>query len=394
MNWLNNCAMVNAGASDMPQMMPHQDVSKLFTLAHDGSEDGRAALVTALIQLFDRDDVAMSAHEQTLLNDIVGDLIAEADLAVRQKLAEELAPSQLLPRRLALSLASDRIEVARPILSRSPVLTDSDLVSLIHSLGTQYARAVAEREIINEAVVEALVVTGDIEIMQTVAENLGAKISPKAMAALVNAARFADTISQGLFARPDLPTEAAAQLYWWVAPALRRVALQRFGVAVTPSNTSLEQTVADLLKRYSLEKNNDTVMTHAADWLFERDLTDHKCLTQILRAGHYRLFSMMLSRMVELPLDLIHIIITEMGGRSLSVICRTLQMDKSQFVSIFLLSRGARGGEQVVQPRELNNALIAFDRVNPEIALQLIDSWRVDPSYLLKHSETASQQLH
>ena len=115
----------------------------------------------------------------------------------------------------------------------------------------------------------------------------------------------------------------------------------------------------------------------------QRDIKSPKCLVQILRLGHFRLFSIMLGRVTGLSLELADIIVREMGGRSLAVACRALGMEKAQFVSVFLLSRGARADEQIVPPRELNNALLAFDRLNQPVAQQLIETWQRDPSYLL-----------
>lgn len=362
---------------------------KLLTLAHDRSEQGRSNLVSELVTLFDRKDIALGQREQILINEIVEGLISNAQLNVRQQLAEKLAPSRTTPRKLLLSLAGDSIEVARPILTQSPVLTDSDLVTLVVTQGVDHARAIALRAEIGEALVDALVVTGDLEVMQNVAENLGAKISPKAMQALVNAARFAERLSRPLLERPELTPETASQLYWWIAPELRRMAVKRFGVAVGQGSQTLEQTVDDLLSRYDLEKGQDQTMIQVAEWLIERDIKNTKTLVQVLRLGHFRLFNIMLGRLTELPLTTTDRIVTELGGRSLAVVCKAMNMEKPQFVSIFLLSRGARGGEQIVHPRELNSALAAFDRLTQPVAQQLVDSWRKDPSYLFRSEESS-----
>jgi len=382
-----NQMTIEAEANAMSPIMPQQAIGRLMTLARDSSEDGRTRLVTELATLCDRSDVDLNSREQIMLNDIVDELVSSAQPVVRQKLAEYLAPSASAPRRLIMTLAGDQIEVSRPILSKSPILTDSDLVTLVVTQGIDHARAIAIRASIGEAVVDALVVTGDITVMQSVAENMGAKISPKAMTALVNAARFAERLCQPVLDRPEMTVEKAAQLYWWIAPEMRRAALQRFGVAVGQAEVSLEQTIDDLLTRYELDKNEDHVMQQVADWLMERDIKSAKTLAHILRLGHFRLFSIVLSRLIDLPLNLTDIVITEMGGRSLAVVCRALAMEKPNFVSIFLLSRGARGGEQIVHPRELNNALLAFDRLNPTVAEQLLTTWRQDPSYLLDRAK-------
>ncbi|MEJ0062811.1 MAG: DUF2336 domain-containing protein [Alphaproteobacteria bacterium] len=368
-------------------MMSQQAINKLLTLAHDRSEHGRGNLVTELATLFERSDVILGVREQSLVNDIVDELISNAQITARQQLAEMLAPKTTTPRRLVLALASDRIEVARPILMHSPIFTDSDLMSLVATQGVEHSRAIALREEIGEALADALIVTGDLEVMQNVAENLGAKISPKTMTVLTNAARFAEKLCRPLLQRPEMTPESASKLYWWTSQDMRRFALQRFGVTVGQIDQTLEQTVDDLLARYENEKNNEQVMAYVADWLIERDLNTPKILVQVLRLGHFRLFNVLLARLIDLPVALTDVIVAEMGGRSLAAACRGTNMEKPQFVSIFLLSRAARRDEQVVHPRELNHALLAFDRLNPVVARQLLDTWRRDPSYLIDRAQ-------
>ncbi|MGB4102326.1 MAG: DUF2336 domain-containing protein [Alphaproteobacteria bacterium] len=367
-------------------MMSQQAVTRLLALAHDRSEQGRGALVTELATLFDQAEISLSQREQTLVNEIVDGLISGAQVSLRQLLADKLAPSATAPRKLLMTLANDRIEVARPILTQSVVLTDSDLVTLVVTQGVEHARAVALRAEIGEALVDALVVTGDLTVMQSIAENMGAKISPKAMNALAGAARFAEQLCQPVLGRPELNPETAAKLYWWVAPELRRFAIKRFGVAVGQADQALEQTVDDLLSRYEMEKNEDQIMAQVADWLVVRDLNTAKTLVQVLRLGHFRLFNILLGRLINLGLDLVDMIVVETGGRSLAVACRAIGVEKPQFVSLFLLSQGGRGGAQIVHPRELNQALSAFDRLTPPVARQLLDNWRRDPSYLLNRA--------
>ncbi len=366
--------------------MSQQAVTRLLALAHDRSEQGRGALVTELATLFDQAEISLSQREQTLVNEIVDGLISGAQVSLRQLLADKLAPSATAPRKLLMTLANDRIEVARPILTQSVVLTDSDLVTLVVTQGVEHARAVALRAEIGEALVDALVVTGDLTVMQSIAENMGAKISPKAMNALAGAARFAEHLCQPVLGRPELNPETAAKLYWWVAPELRRFAIKRFGVAVGQADQALEQTVDDLLSRYEMEKNEDQIMAQVADWLVVRDLNTAKTLVQVLRLGHFRLFNILLGRLINLGLDLVDMIVVETGGRSLAVACRAIGVEKPQFVSLFLLSQGGRGGAQIVHPRELNQALSAFDRLTPPVARQLLDNWRRDPSYLLNRA--------
>jgi hypothetical protein len=102
-------------------------------------------------------------------------------------------------------------------------------------------------------------------------------------------------------------------------------------------------------------------------------------LIQTLRLGQIDLFKALFGRIAGLAPETIHQLIAESGGEALTLACRALRIDKGHFASIFLLSRAARPGEQIVDPRELSRVMALFDRVTPETALPILQGWRQNP---------------
>ena len=49
---------------------------------------------------------------------------------------------------------------------------------------------------------------------------------------------------------------------------------------------------------------------------------------------------------------------------------------KSDFATLFLLTRAAARGEQVVDPRVLSRVLQFYDRVTPAFAASMLKGWR------------------
>ena len=133
-------------------------------------------------------------------------------------------------------------------------------------------------------------------------------------------------------------------------------------------------------------------MSQVVDWMEARQAITPQILPQVLRMGHFRVFNMLLARLAGVSLSLIDMIMSEIGGRGLAAICRGIGIDKAGFVSLFLLSRSGRAGDQVVHPRELSNALTAFDRLTPSVAKDLLHNWNINPEYFAKHREEAAQE--
>jgi hypothetical protein len=70
---------------------------------------------------------------------------------VRQKVAERLSSLKSAPHELTKLLANDAIEIARPILHHSPVLTDTDLIEIVKALTADHRLAIAMRPQVSAA---------------------------------------------------------------------------------------------------------------------------------------------------------------------------------------------------------------------------------------------------
>lgn len=356
----------------------------MHVLAHKRTDEARLQLAAMLADIFMAQDVTLSLREEEMVNELLDHLLNSQSATVRRALLNKFVNVARMPRKIAREAANDDdLSVARDVLINCENLTDEDLIEVIHVKGATHAEAVAQRRKINEAVADALITTGDLKVMQIVAENLGARLSSKAINALARSARFTAELRRPIMQRPELTPDVAINLYWWVSQELRRAVLKQFNIPAAQINAALAATIEDLLTQHKMEKNDDHVMHQIADWLAERQAISVRILPQILRLGHFRLFNILLSRLSHLNVPLIDLIVNETGGRGLAVVCRAIGIDKNDFVSIFLISRGARPGEQIVHPRELSFALAAFDRMTTNLAQDLLMMWKKDPSYLL-----------
>lgn len=367
----------------------HQHLPVLLELAHDRSEAGRLSLAEKLADIFLNQSAALTAREETLVNELIEELVHNENACVREALLARFESAVNAPRPLALRIIGGPIEIARPVLVANENLEDDDLVTLVRTKGARHAAVIAERKHVSEAVADALVMTGDLRIMQIVAENMGAKLSAGALDAMVEAARLAAMLQKPLLSRPELGPDAALKLYWWVARDLRRATLERFGFGPGKLDAYLKKAIEEKLDAHLLQKDDVAAMETLADWLAERDALDIHLLPQLLRAGHYALFKLLLARLGKIESALVDLMTCAAGSRYLALLCRAVGMDKGSFVSIFLMSRGGRADEQIVHPHELTEALAAYDRIDVPTAQAMIDLWRVNPDDLRGRIEAA-----
>src|SRR5882757_1135944 len=158
-------------------------------------------------------------------------LIERMDAATLVPLSQALSTTDLAPgetiRRLAFH---DNALVAGPVLRNSNRLSDKDLVEIAKTHSQQHMLAISGRKCLNEALTDALMRRGDVNVSNALAKNAGAKFSECGYATLVGRAERDESLAEKLGLRLDLPGNLLRELLSKVAD----VVLARFLTAPRP----------------------------------------------------------------------------------------------------------------------------------------------------------------
>ncbi|KAA0124744.1 DUF2336 domain-containing protein [Methylobacterium sp. P1-11] len=193
-------------------------IREFLAWTQNASAEGRAEATAALARTYLYgdlgDDAAWEAKTALLA------LLDDPSPLVRRALAETCAASARTPRPLVVALSCDVPEVARPVLARSPVLTDADLVDAA-ALGDEATRAViAARHHLSHAVAGALAEIGETDTLVVLAANPTAKITAGRMLRMIERRGDEAALREAFLARADLPPEVRHALGIAVARAL------------------------------------------------------------------------------------------------------------------------------------------------------------------------------
>jgi uncharacterized protein (DUF2336 family) len=365
-----------AGENDSPE--------SLLKLAQDRSLQGRRSLATAMSDLFAERESLLSEREHALMTDILNKLVSEFETELRQELAERLSDSKSAPRNLVRALANDEIVVARPILLKSGVLQDPELIEIIHHRTLEHQLAIAMRTSVSEIVSDALVETGNTDVIKTLLQNANAKITEATMAYLVEEARRVDSYQEPLVRRQDLDPTLVRQMYWLVSAALRAHLLESFDIDASDLDDQLERVVWTLSTAAKAEGGEPAASPAAtlAERLDEDDAATPELLIQVLRQGEVALFESLFGRLSGLAAPRLQRVIYEPSGRDLAIACRALEFEKSNFSLIYLLVRRARPGYETVPPRVASRLIKFFVRIEAPAAQRVLRQWQRDPNYL------------
>ncbi|MEX1147822.1 MAG: DUF2336 domain-containing protein, partial [Sphingomonadales bacterium] len=197
-------------------------VSELMRLAEDKSDQARQRLVEHMADLFLSNEGRLTEHQRALMGDILTKLVGEMETVVRKELAARFAGNEDISPDLVRVLANDRIEIARPVLERSGVLRDTDLIEIVHNRSEEHRLCIAMRQKVSEDVSDAIVESGGVDVIEALLRNQDAELSKRAMEYLVAESRRVDRFQEPLLTRHDLPATLAHRMFWWVSAALRK----------------------------------------------------------------------------------------------------------------------------------------------------------------------------
>src|SRR5690348_15301952 len=133
------------------------DMGRLAQLAanpHQGAS--REEIYLAVASLYRIQGQGLNSRERDLMREILRRLTRDVEMAIRIALAQRLAADANAPHDLILLLTDDSIEVARPLIINSPLLTEADALKLASGASVPHIEAVAGRPNIGVSVTDAL----------------------------------------------------------------------------------------------------------------------------------------------------------------------------------------------------------------------------------------------
>lgn len=194
-------------------MLNALSLSGLEDLASGGESPRRSAILAALTNQYLDLEPRLSDRHIELYDNVFRLLVSGIELQARLALAEKLAPMKRAPRETVRALAHDaQAVVATPVLQRSPVLDENDLLSVARSRGEGHRAALAARPEIGARVTDVLLEANEQAVTVALVCNGSAKLSKDGAATLADIARSNMVVAQALAARLRMPAMAVTQL--------------------------------------------------------------------------------------------------------------------------------------------------------------------------------------
>ncbi|TCS61203.1 DUF2336 domain-containing protein [Varunaivibrio sulfuroxidans] len=355
------------------------EFERLIELAYDKSVKGRSELVSVLGKIFDDGGYPLSEQERALVFAILENIISDVEISVRQQLSERLAERDDVPHTLVSWLANDDIKVAFPVLCRSGLLNDMDLIDVVRARTQEHQLAITLRTELSEEVSSALVHTRNEPVIVSLLNNQNARIAKATLEFLTEESRRIDSFHRPLLLRKELEPRLAIRLFMLVSVALRQYILDHFEIGPEIVNDLLRQMAIDEVSRPSAPPTGKENLVSVLEE--EKELTTDLFICA-LEEGEVALFSGIFSRLTGLKNSLSLQILLDPVGEGLAVACRALDFGEAVFTTIFALVKRHQKGNAQGMINTLPKILKFYRAMSPAAANEVVNKWKKNVSYL------------
>jgi uncharacterized protein (DUF2336 family) len=356
--------------------------------AHDMSDMGRLAqlamnpqggasreeIYLAVASLYRIQGAGLNERERGLMREILRRLTLDVEMAIRIALAQRLADDTTAPHDLILLLVDDRIEVARPLILNSPLLTETDVLTLIASADAAHQAAVAARPHIGVPVTDALTRSDNESVLMALVRNATAKISDSGYRTLVEKSRALTGLQEPLVHRSDLPPQLATSMCDWVSDALKGFITTNYRMAPKNVQTALNEAT----RMVKIPAPSKEAPAESAQKLIDKLAASGQLKTgflmRVLSQGQLDLFDLAFSRLLDIDVASFRIVFYKDSARIVALACRGVGIDRAVFATVFNLSRQARGLPASLGPADFEIVDSVFSGTTRQTALDELRS--------------------
>jgi len=331
------------------------DVVATLALARSSAPHDRERLLIAIAELCRSDAECARPEIQGLLRSLFLDLVSSAEQAIRLRLSKILADVAWAPHDLITLLARDQIEIARPVLAKSPVLTDGDLIRLLLEASVEHRIEVARRPALGADVVTAIVDQAEPDVVTALANNTTAQVTDHNLSRMVDLSERVASLRAPMARHPGLNLELASLLYGWVGEALRHAIIARFPLDTLDLQRAVTDSVHDVRSDLGFSLGDDAA---DKDRGLDRAAMERRVVAKLEAAGQLRpgvlvralnegklgLFMTALAALAGVSTEDVRSAIDADQPDTLLVICTLSGIDKGAFPSLLSMVRRLNGG--------------------------------------------------
>jgi uncharacterized protein (DUF2336 family) len=208
------------------------------------------------------------------------------------------------------------------VLQFSEVLTDEDLIEIVRTHGAAKQIAVASRPTVSEGVADALVDTGNEEVVTTLVGNEGAQIGEPSLQKVLDNFGENEKLSDLMAKRPTLPVRVTERLVSLVTDTMRAHIIDNHELAPDQVSDLILQTREKATLGILSDKSDDLSVRELVVQLFRAGRLTPTIVLRALCMGDMRFFEASIAVLSKVPLTNVRVLLHDDGDLGLGSILR------------------------------------------------------------------------
>lgn len=255
-------------------------LEELQSLSGTKSSDSRRQLLHRITDLFEVTADQQDGNHKEAFDDIMDRLASELEQSVRAEFAERLADMDYAPQKVTHKFALEEIQIARPILQRSKILSDEFLVKIAQTQSQDHLLAISNRENIATNVTDILVERGNSDVLVKVTSNKGAKFSRGSFERLSKKADGNNDLNNLLKDRTDTPDDLLKIIKQRVSKKIKNEAKDA-GIAIT--DQEIDKTVHEKSLGMKMTDAERQAAFQEIEYLHKRKQLDERVIIHYMK---------------------------------------------------------------------------------------------------------------
>lgn len=348
-------------------------IPELEAALRRGSPAKHAQTLRGVTDLFLENASGYSDEHVDLFDEVLNRLVVEVETKALAELAGRIASLPNAPLQVVRRLALDAdIAVAGPVLSQSARLAEADLVEIAKTMGQAHLLAISGRPRIGAAVTDVLVGRGDGDVVRTVADNPGARLSDAGFSALVHRALADDVLAQALGQRRDIPRRLFRKLLIEATEIVR----QRLLASARPeTRDEIQRILANVSAQIAAEvvPASDYAQAQRTVLAMRRDgVLDEEALATFAASGRHEEAVAALSMLCAVPIDVVDRLLDGDRPDPVLILCKARGFAWS---TARVIVQAPRRGRRI-STQALDSALANFERLSATTAQRVLRFWQ------------------
>ena len=302
-----------------------------------------------------------SDDEIWTFGEVIGRLANEIEIAARAQLARRLARFEQAPVNIIRKLAfDDCIEVAGPVLRESERLDSETLAANASTKSQPHLLAISERKSLTETVTDVLVARGNWDVVTSLANNDGARLSDFGFLHMIKRAEGDSILAEQLGLRQDIPRQLFQQLIAKASDDVRKRLERERPAMVEQIHSTVTDVAGALQSKFGPVSRSYHVAKRVVTTQHQQGNLNEDSISLYARSHKLDEVTIGLSLLCALPGDVIERAVMDKNREMLLILAGALGFSWATTMSLLFL--GAK--DDRITAQELRDLESEFGRLN------------------------------